>query len=165
MQYKKLYKVYLSTGTNMGDRRLNLLTAQGLINLKIGLVIACSSTYQTAAWGVEEQADFYNQVLLANTTLSPENVLREISEIEQFMGRERKRHWGERIIDIDILYYDENIVDKPDLKIPHPYIQARNFVLIPLKEIAPDFVHPVLNLSSQQLLEQSKDTATVCVVE
>lgn len=157
----KLHKVYLGTGTNLGDRRKNLLDAEGLINLKVGPVVRVSKTYETAAWGVTEQPDFFNQVLLVCTTLPPEEVLREILEIETHLGRVREQKWGTRVIDIDILYYDELTINLPNLKIPHPFIQARNFVLIPLSEIAADYVHPVFDLTNEQLLKQTPDTSKV----
>ncbi len=157
----KLNKVYLSTGTNLGDRRLNLITVEGLINLKVGPVVKKSAIYETAAWGVTEQPDFYNQVLLAETTLPPAEVLREILEIEKFMGRVRLQKWGARLIDIDILYYRREVINEPHLKIPHPFLQDRKFVLIPLSEIAPDYTHPLLEKSNEQLLKELKDESEV----
>lgn len=158
---RKINQVYLGTGTNLGDRRKNLLDAEGLINLKVGPVAKTSKIYETAAWGVTEQADFLNQVLLVATTLSPEEVLREILEIETHLGRVRKQKWGARVIDIDILYYNDLTVNLPHLKIPHPFIPTRNFVLIPLLEIAPDYVHPILNLSNEQLYWDANDESEV----
>jgi len=127
----KLHHVYLGIGTNLGDRRKNLLDAAGLINLKVGPVIKHSKIYETAAWGLTEQPDFYNQVLSVNTTLDVEEVLREVLEIETHLGRIREEKWGARVIDIDILYYNDLVINLSHLKIPHPFIQERNFVLIP----------------------------------
>lgn len=158
---KKLNLVWLGLGTNLGDRRRNLVTAAGLIYLKVGPLHEVSGIYKTAAWGVTEQPDFLNQAVCARTVLNPAAVLREINEIENFMGRVRDQKWGPRLIDIDILYFENEIIDETNLKIPHPRIQERNFVLIPLSEIAPDFVHPVFNLSNRELLHRSKDTAEV----
>ncbi len=157
----KLHHVYLGIGTNIGDRRKHLLDAEGLINLKVGPVIEKSKTYETAAWGLKEQPDFYNQVLSVRTTLDAEEVLREVLEIEIHMGRVREEKWGARIIDIDILYYNDSVINLPHLKIPHPFIQERNFVLIPLLEIAPDYVHPTLNLPNEELFWKSKDESEV----
>ena len=157
----KLHHVYLGIGTNLGDRRKNLVDAEGLINLKVGPVIACSKTYETAAWGLTEQPDFHNQVLSVGTTLSAEEVLREVLEIETHLGRVRKEKWGTRIIDIDILYYNDAVINLPHLKIPHPFIQERNFVLIPLLEIAPDYVHPILKMPNEELFWNSKDDSEV----
>jgi len=157
----KLHHVYLGIGTNLGDRRKNLVDAEGLVNLKVGPVIESSKIYETAAWGLTNQADFYNQVLSVKTTLDAEEVLREILEIETHMGRVRKEKWGSRVIDIDILYYNDSVINLPHLKIPHPFIQERNFVLIPLLEIAPDYVHPILNLPNEELFWKSKDESEV----
>lgn len=157
----KLHQVYLGIGTNLGDRRKNLLDAQGLINLKVGPVIGSSKTYETAAWGLTDQPDFFNKVLAVRTTLEAEEVLREILEIEIHLGRVREEKWGTRIIDIDILYYNDAVISLPHLKIPHPFIQERNFVLIPLLEIAPDYVHPVLKLPNEELFWKSKDESEV----
>lgn len=157
----KLNKVYLSVGTNLGDRRKNMITAEGLINLKVGPVVKKSAIYETAAWGLTEQPDFYNQVLLAETTLSAEEALREILEIENFMGRVRLHKWGSRLIDIDILYYRDEVINVPHLKIPHPFLQDRKFVLIPLSEIEPSYVHPLLKKSNERLLAELKDESEV----
>lgn len=157
----KLHHVYLGIGTNIGDRRKNLVDAEGLINLKVGPVIARSKTYETAAWGLKDQPDFYNQVLSVRTTLDAEEVLREILEIETHIGRVREEKWGARIIDIDILYYNDAVINLPHLKIPHPFIQERNFVLIPLLEIAPDYEHPVFKLPNEELFWNSKDESEV----
>ena len=157
----KLHHVYLGIGTNLGDRRKNLLDAEGLINLKVGPVLDSSKIYETAAWGLTDQANFYNQVLSVKTTLDAEEVLREVLEIETHMGRVRKEKWGTRVIDIDILYYNDSVINLAHLKIPHPFIQERNFVLIPLLEIAPDYVHPILHLPNEELFWKSKDESEV----
>ena len=157
----KLHHVYLGIGTNLGDRRKNLVDVEGLINLKVGPVVARSKTYETAAWGLTEQPDFYNQALSVKTTLDAEEVLREVLEIETHLGRVREEKWGARVIDIDILYYNDSVINLPHLKIPHPFIQERNFVLIPLLEIAPDYVHPILKLPNEELFWNSKDDSEV----
>ncbi|MGK0365173.1 MAG: 2-amino-4-hydroxy-6-hydroxymethyldihydropteridine diphosphokinase [Saprospiraceae bacterium] len=157
----KLHHIYLGIGTNLGDRRKNLVDVEGLINLKVGPVVNSSKTYETAAWGLTEQPDFFNQVLSVKTTLDAEEVLREILEIETHMGRIREEKWGARIIDIDILYYNDSVINLPHLKIPHPFIQERNFVLIPLLEIAPDHEHPILKLPNEELFWKSKDESEV----
>lgn len=152
------HTVYLHTGTNLGDRLANLNKANTLIAERVGGIIAQSSWYETAAWGVENQPDFINQVLMVTTTLSAQEVLKKVLEIETEMGRVRKQKWGERLIDIDILFYNDAIINQPDLTIPHPYLQERNFVLAPLQEIAPDLVHPKLKKNITRLYQLSTDT-------
>lgn len=120
--------------------------------------------YETQAWGMTDQPDFLNQVLEVATTLSPEELLEQIKQIEQQMGRERRVKWGERLIDIDILFYEQAVIYTEKLKIPHPFLHERNFVLIPLQEIAPDFQHPVLQHSISQLLKSSKDLLYVKIL-
>lgn len=163
-EMKKKHQVYLGTGTNLGDRRANLRLAIEQIENRVGEVLKVSKIYQTAAWGITEQPAFLNQVILIETDLEPTSVLAEVLSIEIEMGRIREQKWGTRVIDIDILYYGNKIVNLPHLKIPHPYIQSRNFVLIPLSEIAPDYVHPVFNLSNEQLYKQSEDSSDVDVL-
>lgn len=153
--------VFLLTGSNLGDRHANLMMAAQQIEQACGQIIQQSSVYQTAAWGKADQADFFNQVLEINTSLSPEVLLHTVLAIEQSMGRIRQEKWGARTIDIDILYYGSKIVEATNLSIPHPGIASRRFVLSPLNEIAPDFTHPVLLLSNQQLLAACTDSLAV----
>lgn len=160
-QSSDLKQVFLSTGTNLGDRRANLAIAKLLIIKQIGTVVKTSHVYETAAWGLQEQPSFLNQVLEVYTPLPPEAVLEQIQQIEQQMGRERRVKWGERIIDIDILFYEQAIIHTETLQVPHPFLHKRNFVLVPLQEIAPDFQHPVLKLSISQLLQFSEDILVV----
>lgn len=145
----------------MGNREQNLREAVSLCEERVGRLLHTSSVYSTAAWGVTDQPDFFNQVLVFSTNLSAREVLEKVLKIEADMGRVRLQKWGQRLIDIDLLYFDDMIINEPDLKIPHPFIQARKFVLIPLSEIAPDFVHPVLFLSNLQLLKQTDDQSSV----
>ena len=153
--------IYLSLGTNLGNREENLLKAKELLNA-YGIVVAKESCiYQTAAWGKADQPQFLNQVIMVSTKLSPAQLLVRINQVEQEMGRVRKEKWGERLIDIDILYYQDEIVDDPELKIPHPEIQNRRFVLVPLAEIATEEIHPILQKTQRQLLESVKDDLTV----
>ena len=153
--------VFLLTGSNLGDRIAHLQSAAQQIEQACGKILRQSSFYQTAAWGKVDQPDFFNQVLEITTSLSPEALLRSVLTIEQQLGRIRKEKWGERSIDIDILYYGSQIVEVAELSIPHKGIASRRFVLSPLNEIAPDFIHPVLLLSNQALLAACTDPLSV----
>lgn len=154
-------RVYLATGSNMGDKAANLATALELIELYVGDVTQVSGVYRTAAWGIEDQPDFLNQALTVDTNLTPENLLLAVMEIEKKMGRERLIRWGERLIDIDILFYGQLVSHSQRLTIPHPFIQERNFVLQPLLEIAPDLIHPVFQKSIRELAAACPDPLAV----
>lgn len=154
--------VYLLLGSNLGDR--NELINAGLreIALRIGNVFGTSSFYETAAWGKEDQPSFLNIAVGVRTTLSPLEVLEKALAIESELGRVRHEKWGERLIDIDVIFYGDRIVDLGDqLQIPHPQMQYRKFVLEPLAEIASKFVHPVLQLKISEILERLNDKLSV----
>lgn len=157
----ELKKVYLGLGTNLGDKLANLQEAVQLISQSIGAVTLSSSVFKTEPWGIEDQPDFFNQAVLIQTAYEPEEVLEKLLQIERNMGRERIQKWGTRIIDLDILLYEDLIINTPTLILPHPFMQDRNFVLVPLAEIAPGFIHPVLEQSILQLLEKSTDPLKV----
>lgn len=152
---------FLLLGTNIGDKQRNLLQAKELIDQKVGSVISTSSIYKTSAWGKEDQDDFLNQVLIVSTLLKPEEVLDICLSIEKFMGRVRYERWGERLIDIDILYMDQTVVESEALKIPHPEIENRRFTLVPLVEVAADYVHPILKKNNNDLLLTCPDQLEV----
>lgn len=154
-------EVVLHLGTNVGYREINLELALIMISNHIGSIARLSSIYETAAWGVEEQAPFLNQALNVTTNLKAKEVLKAIHLIEAKMGRKREQHWGPRVIDIDIIFYGEDIIDIPHLKIPHTQLSKRSFVLQPLLEICPDKVHPELGKSIHQLAEECEDTLAV----
>jgi 2-amino-4-hydroxy-6-hydroxymethyldihydropteridine diphosphokinase len=154
-------QVYLGLGTNLGDRLKNLEIAITSIAEKVGEPYAYSSIYQTAAWGNTNQPDFLNMVVGVKTNLKPENLLETTQQIELQMGRERKEHWGERIIDIDILFYEEIVLLSGNLSIPHPYIVDRKFVLAPLIELIPDFKHPILKQTVEELYLNCEDRMEV----
>lgn len=147
-------KVYVGLGTNLGNKEENLRTAVYLINRKIGKVISLSSFYETAAWGFVSEHTFLNAAACIETTLSPTDILHFTQEIEREMGRKQKSVQGvysDRPIDIDILLYDSLTLQTPELTIPHPLMTKRRFVMEPLAEIAPDFIHPVLHQSLSEL--------------
>ncbi len=146
--------VFLLLGSNMGNSLDFLDKASKALQEQVGKLIKPSSRYQTAAWGKTDQPDFINQVLKLETGLSPLEVLKTILGIERKLGRERTEKWGSRTIDIDILFYDQEVVASSELTIPHPYLQQRAFTLIPLAELEPEFVHPVLKKTVSELLDE-----------
>lgn len=154
-------RVYLGLGSNLGERQENLALACTRISEMIGAIVAQSSIYETAAWGLTEQNDFLNQVICISTKYKAPEVLAEVLAVEQSMGRIREVKWGARTIDIDILYYNNEIIKLDNLIIPHPFIQERRFVLTPLAEVAPDFVHPQLQQTNARLLANCTDTSEV----
>ena len=155
-----MHFAYILLGSNLGDRETQLQTATQAIS-SLGNIIRYSSVYETAAWGLENQADFLNQVLLLETELTALLLLENLLRIEREMGRERHEKWSARTIDLDILYFDDEVLDSEFLKIPHPYLQQRRFTLLPLSEISPDFLHPVLQKTNRELLETCPDLLEV----
>jgi 2-amino-4-hydroxy-6-hydroxymethyldihydropteridine diphosphokinase len=153
--------VYLLLGTNIGHKEQHLETAIGFIQHDIGNIQTLSSIYQTAAWGNENQDDFLNQVLICETSLEANEVLEKVLEIEKKMGRQRLVKNEPRIIDIDILFFNKEVIAQEFLVVPHPLIHARRFVLAPLDEISPDFIHPVSGNAISQMLEECEDPLPV----
>jgi 2-amino-4-hydroxy-6-hydroxymethyldihydropteridine diphosphokinase len=149
---------YIGIGSNLGDREFNCKQAIGLLRQKGTTVSKESSLYETKPWGVRDQPLFLNMAIEIETDLKPFELLRTLKDIEKEMGREETFLWGPRIIDLDILLYDNNIVDEQGLRIPHPHMQDREFVLRPLREIAGDVTHPLLLLSIEELLQKLKST-------
>ena len=154
-------KVYLLTGGNIGDRANYLLQAKEEIKKRCGAVLQTSSLYQTAAWGNENQGAFLNQVLEIKTSLGPEELLKTILQIEEVLGRKRELRYGPRTIDIDILLFNDEVINLHGLKVPHPQLQNRRFVLVPLNEIAPDKMHPLLKKTISQILAECPDPLAV----
>ena len=152
---------YLSLGSNLKNKADNIFKATSFIENKIGPIIKSSKLYTTEPWGVKNQNKFINQVLSIETSLSPLDLLNECKNIEKKMGRISSRRWGERLIDIDILYYNDLILNFKKLSIPHPEIANRKFILIPLNDIDPDYVHPILDLTNQELLNETNDNCLV----
>ncbi|MFD1142119.1 2-amino-4-hydroxy-6-hydroxymethyldihydropteridine diphosphokinase [Larkinella insperata] len=155
------YTVFLLLGANLGDRVATLQQAQEQIRVDVGPVLQQSSLYETAAWGVTDQPAFLNQVLKVLSVFPPEEILEKTQAIENRLGRVRREKWGSRVIDIDLLYVDDRVQQRDTLTIPHPFLHERRFTLVPLAEIAPDFVHPVFQKTNEQLLAECQDTGEV----
>jgi 2-amino-4-hydroxy-6-hydroxymethyldihydropteridine diphosphokinase len=154
-------EVYISMGTNLGNRTENLKMAIRAIELQLGIIIKQSSIYETKPWGKADQPDFLNQVILIHSTKLPRDCMHILSAIENEMGRKREEKWGARIIDLDLLYVNESIIHTEELTLPHPGIPKRRFVLTPLAEIAPDFIHPELKKDQKTLLHECQDLLEV----
>jgi len=154
--------VFLLLGSNLLDRMLMLNQAQEQIQMFIGEIKIKSSIYESAPWGFEAQSSFLNQILIVETDLKPMGILERIKSIEKEMGRVKtSESYESRTIDIDILFYNEEIIAFPELIIPHPQIHKRRFTLVPLAEIAPEFIHPVFNKSINDLLINCSDDSVV----
>ena len=153
---------YLIIGGNKGDKLQNLKQAITLLEEKVGHITQLSDIYITAAWGNENQPDFYNQAICIESKLSAQAILQTNLSIEEGLGRIRtEKKWMERTMDIDILFYNDEVIDTDTLTIPHPHLQDRKFVLIPLNQIAPNFVHPITKKSINKLLTDCKDALEV----
>jgi 2-amino-4-hydroxy-6-hydroxymethyldihydropteridine diphosphokinase len=150
-------EVYLLIGGNIGNRMMYLRQAKEHIEKECGPISRQSSVYETAAWGLEQQEAFLNQAIAIQTFLSARALLISILTIEEALGRKRSIKYGPRLIDIDILLFNNEIVDEDGLKIPHPQMQNRRFVLVPLQEIAPLKIHPVLKKTITRLLAACPD--------
>lgn len=158
-------KAYLLLGGNLGDRLRLLAEARAEIDQKIGLIESESAVYETEPWGFENDSLFLNQLVIAETDLTPENVLREALDIENKLGRIRNsKDMVSRTSDIDILFIDQIIMARENLTIPHPRLHLRRFALEPLNEIVPDFVHPLLGKTMSTLLMECKDGQKVDVL-
>lgn len=154
-------KAFLLIGGNMGDRENLLLLARKGIEETCGHTVRVSSVYETAAWGLEAQPAFLNQVLEIETSLSAVELLQKILSLEEALGRKRDVKYGPRLIDIDILFFNDDVMNSKELIVPHPQMQNRRFVLVPLAEAAPQKMHPVLQKSVSQLLKECPDGLAV----
>ena len=159
-------QVYLGIGSNLERREENLHNALAMIGEKAGRILISSSVYETEPWGFETENPFLNMVIKVETKLVPSDLLDSLLEIEMSMGRVRdKKQYSSRVIDIDILFYENLDIAYHNLRIPHPHIQDRRFVLVPLVEIAPDFIHPVIQKSVKVLLETCTDNSAVRIIK
>ena len=154
-------KIFLIVGGNLGNRKKNLQTAATFIDEQIGAIIQSSKIYETEPWGLTDQPAFYNQVHLVKSKLNAQTIIDTILKIEEKMGRVRTIKNAARIIDIDILFFNEEIINEPNLVVPHREIPNRRFVLMPLNEIAPLMIHPVLKKNISELLSTCKDQLKV----
>lgn len=146
-------QVYIALGSNLGNKRRNLVTAAALLAERAGEVGAISSFYETEPWGFESEHSFLNAALMLETTLAPLDLLRITQEVERELGRTAKTDsvYHDRLIDIDLLLYGEEVINQPGLQIPHPLMHRRAFVMTPMAEIAPEVVHPVLGKTMKAL--------------
>jgi 2-amino-4-hydroxy-6-hydroxymethyldihydropteridine diphosphokinase len=157
--------VYLLLGSNLGEREVLIREAIDLIGLRVGKVKLESSLYETAAWGKQDQPGFLNVALAVETTRTALEVLDGVLAIEKELGRVRFEKWGARLIDIDVIFYENEIIDMGEkLQIPHPDMHLRKFVLVPLAEIAPQTQHPVLRKTITEILESLSDDLAVLKV-
>lgn len=152
---------YLLTGGNMGDREENLTKARDLLEEHCGTVVRTSGLYETAAWGKTDQPAFLNQALEIQTEMNARQLIRKILKVEKMMGRVRTEKYGPRIIDIDIILFNDEIHNYHFLRLPHPEMQNRRFVLMPLAEIAPHLIHPKFQKTISQLLDECTDELPV----
>ncbi len=157
-------KAVLLLGGNKGDRLILLNAAVEAVS-KLGEVTLLSKIYETEAWGGVAKGPFLNQLIQIKTTYSPSELLTFTQQIETDLGRKRDEHWGDRTMDIDVIYFGENVIDTPAIQIPHPFIVERKFVLAPLAEILPDFIHPIIGKTNRQMLIECKDESEVRVWE
>ena len=149
-------QVYIALGGNIGDTESFFSLAKQQLEAQGIKVLASSTSIITKAYGYQAQADFLNAVICVQTILEPLELLKTLKSIEQRLGRLKTRHWGERCIDLDIIFYEELVYTTAELIIPHPDLQNRDFVLLPMLELAPDKVHPVLKKTIKELYQQLK---------
>jgi 2-amino-4-hydroxy-6-hydroxymethyldihydropteridine diphosphokinase len=153
---------FLLIGSNLGNREENLKKAIKAIKEDIGIITGKSSVYETEPWGFDHAIHFLNQVIICSTYLDVSEILSIILSIEENMGRKRSStEYTAREIDIDILFFNSDVITRPGLIVPHPRLHLRNFVLIPLAEIAPDYMHPVMGKTTNELLKDCPDTSMV----
>lgn len=148
-----MFQVFLGIGSNLGDREASIAQAYEKLEELVGPIFIKSTIIETPAWAKEDSPSYLNAVIRIQTSLFPLELIKTVLGIEQELGRVRTEKWASRTIDVDILYFEDWLFSTPSLIIPHPYIQKRAFVLEPLAEIAPDFIHPVLKKTHRELLD------------
>jgi 2-amino-4-hydroxy-6-hydroxymethyldihydropteridine diphosphokinase len=153
---------YLGLGSNIGERISYIEKALAeIIKIENTKITRSSSIYETEPWGISEQEDYLNSAVEIETSLEPEVLLKKLKSIEKIIGRTESKRWSEREIDIDILFFGNEIIENEFMKVPHPQIESRKFVLIPMNEIAPDLIHPVFKKTVSELLKETKDNLKV----
>ncbi len=152
---------YLSLGSNLGKKQGNLERALQEIKKDVGEVLRISSIYETEAWGIVSQDNFFNIIAEVSTPFFPLDVIKKLLAIESKLGRIRNKKWESRIIDIDIIFYENYLISTDNLTIPHPFLEKRNFVLEPLNELIPEFIHPRLRKSIRQLTTECTDASWI----
>lgn len=157
-----MHKIVILLGSNQGESKALILKAKQLLEIKIGHCLKLSSIYETEAWGFKSETPFLNQVLIYNTKLNAETILKIALEIEKELGRTRNGSaYASRTMDIDLLFYDDKIIQTENLQIPHPRLHLRRFSLEPLDEVMPNFVHPELNKTISELLNSCDDHSKI----
>lgn len=157
--------IHIQLGSNIGNRNSYIKKSMLQIEKLLGIIICESSTYESIPWGVTEQRNFLNKVISVKSGFSAKETLKILQTIENNLGRKRIEKWGERTIDLDILFYNNDIINTNELTVPHPHIQDRKFVLIPFAEMNGKFIHPTLKKNMFALLKECKDTEEVSVYE
>lgn len=157
-----MHQVFLSIGGNLGNKRANFDKVYTHIQNELGCIVLRSSVYETPPWGFDSEDSFWNQVLCIETLLNPSEILEKIKKIDAAFGRKRiSEGYSSREMDVDILYFEDKIIETENLTIPHPLLHKRLFVVVPLAEIAPDLVHPVLKLTSVEMLNNCEDKSEI----
>lgn len=154
---RMINQAYLLIGGNMGDRLVLLAQARETIAQSCGVITRMSAVYETAAWGKTDQPSFLNQVLELNTSLDAHQLLQTVLVIEQQMGRQRTEKYAPRLMDIDILLFNNEVINTATLQVPHPHMAVRRFVLKPLSELVPDYLHPITKITITRMLENCTD--------
>jgi 2-amino-4-hydroxy-6-hydroxymethyldihydropteridine diphosphokinase len=157
-------KVCIALGSNLGDRRENFIRALKKF-ITFGKILSIAPLYRSEAYGYKEQPDFFNSVVILETELKPKILLDKLKEIEKTIGRKQRRRWGPREIDLDIIFYDREVMESKKLTVPHPDFHNRKFVLKPLVDVAPDYLPPLHTLKIWQILEECKDNTNVVMIE
>ena len=157
----EIENIFLGLGSNQGERELNLKNSIKLLNSRAGKVLNTSGIYESEPWGVKDQSYFLNQVIEIETLIDPIDLLNICKNIEYDMGRKPGIRWGKRVIDIDILYYQSRVINQKKLIIPHKLMHERNFVMIPLNDLNENHLHPILNITNKEILNNCIDSCKV----